>query len=59
MCPECRKDDGEKVIAWVQKRAIELEGTVTGEHGIGLKLKDSLVDEVGTEAIDTMKKVSA
>ncbi|KAL9039285.1 MAG: hypothetical protein Q9214_004939 [Letrouitia sp. 1 TL-2023] len=57
MCPERRKDDGEKIISWVQKRAIELEGTVTGEHGIGLKLKDSLVDEVGTEAIGTMKKI--
>ncbi|KAL9611909.1 MAG: hypothetical protein Q9167_003462 [Letrouitia subvulpina] len=59
VCPEDRKDDGERVISWLRKRAIELEGTVTGEHGIGLKLKDSLVDELGKEAVDTMRKVSA
>ena len=49
---------GEELLTWIQKRAIELEGTVTGEHGIGLKLRDRLIDEVGAGSVDTMKRVS-
>lgn len=58
VCPESQRDAGEAIVTWVQKRAIQLEGTVTGEHGIGLKLRDRLVDEVGVEAVDMMRKVS-
>lgn len=39
--------------------AVELDGTVTGEHGIGLKLRDRLVNEFGEEAVDMMRSVSA
>ena len=35
-----------------------MEGTVTGEHGIGLFLRDVLQEEVGESAIDMMRKVS-
>lgn len=58
VCPESQRATGEKIIAWVQRRAVELEGTVTGEHGIGLKLRDGLVNEVGGEAVDMMRRVS-
>jgi D-lactate dehydrogenase (cytochrome) len=40
------------------KRAIEMEGTVTGEHGVGLKKRDYLLEELGTSTVDAMRKVS-
>jgi D-lactate dehydrogenase (cytochrome) len=36
-----------------------MEGTVTGEHGIGLALRDILVEELGGDAIDMMRKVNS
>lgn len=36
-------------------KAIEMEGTVSGEHGIGLGKKHCLVKEVGPETIGVMK----
>ena len=38
-------------------RVIELGGTCTGEHGIGLGKRDSLVNQVGTETIELMRSV--
>lgn len=35
-----------------------MEGTVTGEHGIGLALRDVLEEELGEGATDMMRKVS-
>ncbi|KAL7912021.1 FAD-binding domain-containing protein [Trichoderma velutinum] len=37
------------------KRAIEMEGTVSGEHGIGLGKKDCLLKELGPSTIGVMK----
>lgn len=34
-----------------------MEGTVTGEHGVGLALRDMLNVELGKEAVDMMRKV--
>lgn len=48
----------EKIILDLQRRAIEMEGTVTGEHGIGLALRDVLEEELGESATDMMRKVS-
>ena len=39
------------------KRAVEMEGTVTGEHGVGVVKRDYLNHELGEEAVDTMRKV--
>ncbi|KAK1994782.1 glycolate oxidase [Colletotrichum falcatum] len=36
-------------------RALEMEGTVSGEHAIGIGKKDCLVDELGEEAVEFMK----
>lgn len=58
ICPENRREEGEKILAWVQQRAVQLEGTITGEHGIGIKLRDGLVNEVGEKAVNMMRKVS-
>lgn len=39
------------------KRAIEMEGTVTGEHGVGLVKRDYLNHELGETTVDAMRKV--
>ena len=39
------------------KRAVEMEGTVTGEHGVGLIKRDYLNHELGTSTVDAMRKV--
>ena len=35
--------------------ALEMEGTCTGEHGIGLGKKESLLKELGPETVDVMR----
>ena len=39
------------------KRAIELEGTATGEHGVGLVKRDYLPHELGTTTVDAMRRL--
>jgi D-lactate dehydrogenase (cytochrome) len=39
------------------KRALAMEGTCTGEHGIGLGKRQYLIDEHGQESVDQMKKI--
>ena len=39
------------------KRAVEMEGTVTGEHGVGLIKRDYLVHETSESTVDAMRKV--
>lgn len=39
------------------KRAVEMEGTVTGEHGVGLIKRDYLARELGESTVDAMRKV--
>jgi len=51
------KEKARKIIHDVQKRAIELEGTITGEHGIGLEYRDMLVNELGPSYVDMMRQV--
>lgn len=38
-------------------RAIEMEGTSTGEHGVGLVKRDYLTKEIGENGVDLMRKV--
>ncbi|TWO71057.1 FAD-binding protein [Caenimonas sedimenti] len=38
-------------------RALELEGTCTGEHGVGLHKMGFLVDEAGAGAVDMMRTI--
>ena len=39
------------------KRAIELEGTATGEHGVGLVKRDYLPHELGETTVDAMRRL--
>jgi D-lactate dehydrogenase (cytochrome) len=39
------------------ERALRLEGTCTGEHGVGLGKKESLRMELGEDAIDVMRDI--
>ena len=39
------------------KRAVEMEGTVTGEHGVGLIKRDYLAHETSEATVDAMRKV--
>lgn len=41
----------------MQRLSIALDGTVTGEHGIGLDLRDLVVDELGASTVDAMRKI--
>ncbi|KAL9621717.1 MAG: hypothetical protein Q9160_003835 [Pyrenula sp. 1 TL-2023] len=47
----------EQVVYNMVDLALEMEGTCTGEHGIGLGKKDSLVKELGVETIGVMQTI--
>lgn len=59
ICPASDKPRVDEVLKKVARLALSLEGTVTGEHGVGLKQRDALVDEVGFEGIDVMRKIKS
>lgn len=44
----------EKCVKNMVKRALDMEGTCTGEHGIGWGKKESLLWEVGPETLAVM-----
>lgn len=48
----------EGVVHRMVKRAVEMEGTITGEHGVGLVKRDYLAHELGESTVDAMRKVS-
>ncbi|KAF4121698.1 D-lactate dehydrogenase (cytochrome) [Geosmithia morbida] len=45
----------EKLVKNMVRRAIEMEGTCTGEHAIGFGKKDGLRQEVGEDTVTVMK----
>lgn len=48
------KAKAEKAVKTMVQRALEMEGTCTGEHGIGYGKKAALVAEVGDDTITLM-----
>ncbi|KAF2115125.1 hypothetical protein BDV96DRAFT_613072 [Lophiotrema nucula] len=50
-------DKAHTLVHDMVKRAIELEGTATGEHGVGLVKRDYLPHEVGTTTVDAMRRL--
>ncbi|KAJ6498787.1 FAD-linked oxidase-like protein [Mycena sanguinolenta] len=50
--------DVAKIVAdRLVKRALELDGTCTGEHGVGVSKKKYLVEELGPGAVQLMKEI--
>ncbi|KAM7207120.1 hypothetical protein V8F33_000219 [Rhypophila sp. PSN 637] len=47
----------EECVHRMVKRAVEMEGTVTGEHGVGLVKRDYLPHELGESTVDAMRKI--
>jgi len=47
----------EAAFGEIFRRAVELGGTITGEHGVGLKKRPFLALAVGDEGIDTMRRI--
>ncbi len=45
----------EKLAGKMVDRALEMEGTGTGEHGVGLGKKESLVKELGGETVGVLR----
>ncbi|KAI1375350.1 hypothetical protein F4677DRAFT_454957 [Hypoxylon crocopeplum] len=54
---EEQRQAAEELVHRMVKRAVELEGTVTGEHGVGLVKRDYLPHELGESTVDTMRKI--
>jgi len=57
VCPQGHYDAAMSVIMDMARLALSLEGTVTGEHGVGMKLRDALEEEVGSEGVGVMRGV--
>jgi D-lactate dehydrogenase (cytochrome) len=52
-----QRKQAEDLVHRMVKRAVEMEGTVTGEHGVGLVKRDYLNHELGETTVDAMRKV--
>jgi D-lactate dehydrogenase (cytochrome) len=52
-----QRDLAERLSMQMVKRAIALEGTCTGEHGIGLHKMGFLIDEAGAGAVEMMRAI--
>ena len=50
-------EEAERINQRIVARAIAMDGTCTGEHGVGLHKMDFLVAEHGNDAIDLMRSV--
>ena len=51
------REIAEKLNHQLVQRALALEGTCTGEHGIGLHKMDFLLTETGHGAVDMMRTI--
>ena len=57
ICPQSHYSAAIRVINDIARLALSLEGTVTGEHGVGMKLRDALEEEVGSEGVEMMRGI--
>lgn len=57
ICAASQRKEGEDMIHKIEHMAMAMEGTVTGEHGIGLKLRNELIEEIGDNAVNMMRSV--
>lgn len=54
---DAQRKKAEAVVHKMVKRAVEMEGTVTGEHGVGLVKRDYLPHELGETTVDAMRQI--
>ncbi|RKF64247.1 D-lactate dehydrogenase, mitochondrial [Erysiphe neolycopersici] len=54
---EKQRTIAEGIVKRMVKRAIDMEGTSTGEHGVGLGKRDYLNYELGETTVDAMRKL--
>ncbi|KAK9370347.1 hypothetical protein V1509DRAFT_637950 [Lipomyces kononenkoae] len=54
---DANKRTAEGVVHRLVERAISMEGTCTGEHGVGMVKRPYLETELGTEAVDMMRRI--
>ncbi|GME37303.1 D-lactate dehydrogenase [Neofusicoccum parvum] len=54
---EREHDVADGVVHRMVKRALEMEGTATGEHGVGIVKRDYLNHELGETTVDAMRKL--
>ncbi|KAL6365965.1 hypothetical protein LRP88_00548 [Fusarium phalaenopsidis] len=57
--PEEKRPIAEAVVHRMVDMAIEMKGTATGEHGIGLVKRDYLEKELRKETVDTMRAMKS
>ncbi|KAJ9155353.1 D-lactate dehydrogenase [Pleurostoma richardsiae] len=57
--PEKERDKVEACVKKMVKRALQMEGTCTGEHSIGWGKKESLLWEVGSDTLGVMKAIKS
>ncbi|WP_027795793.1 FAD-binding oxidoreductase [Paraburkholderia acidipaludis] len=50
-------DEAERLNRRIVERALAMDGTCTGEHGVGLHKMDFLVEEHGADTVDTMRAI--
>ncbi|KAK4165762.1 RNA-dependent RNA polymerase [Cladorrhinum sp. PSN259] len=56
---KAERDKVEACVKNMVKRALEMEGTCTGEHSIGWGKKEALLWEVGADTLGVMKAIKA
>jgi D-lactate dehydrogenase (cytochrome) len=56
---DAERSIAEGLVHRMADRALELEGTVTGEHGVGLIKRDYLPREMGQTTVDAMRTIKA
>ncbi|KAM0192574.1 hypothetical protein ACHAPQ_004337 [Fusarium lateritium] len=54
---DAQRKKAEAVVHRMVKKAVEMEGTVTGEHGVGLVKRDYLPHELGETTVDAMRQI--
>jgi D-lactate dehydrogenase (cytochrome) len=54
---EAERDTAEALNHRIVRRAIAMDGTCTGEHGIGLHKMGFLVEEHGDDAVEVMRSI--
>ncbi|QEU61382.1 Dld1 [Kluyveromyces lactis] len=52
-----QRKTAETIVENMVKRAIDAEGTCTGEHGVGIGKRDYLLEEVGEDTVAVMRKL--